>query len=293
VFIAQRAFASAVDLVVRAQTTLADLPSTAATRALGAAVQPRVVALITQLSAELERPALRRAAIRAAVEQLLRLGVEDSVCSLFLANRGGALRRDLRKLKMEGSTEMYVFKLARWFYGALRGVCTEFQELFAPRWLVVCVAWARTEVEHFAGVVARQVLRAASTGFAAVAECVHAMDEACAQLRDIGLDLVTASWEALRADLFAEITEHTRAWSAQLALDAAGEPWGPIAWDADQQAATAVALGKCGVVAAHDYIGGCRGLCLCGLAPYPPSMYIRTRPWATVSHDGAVFRRCV
>ncbi len=159
---------------------------------------------------------------------------------------------------MEGSTEMYVYKLARWFFGTLRGTVAEFQELFAAKWHAVCVAWARAETEYFAGMVARQVLRAASTSFAAVAECAAAVDEACATLRDLGLDLVVVCWEALRADLAAELAEHARVWTAQIATDVLGEGWVPVALTDAGRAEYAADLGKCGVVVADDYIRECR-----------------------------------
>ncbi len=76
-------------------------------------------------------PTLRKHASRAVVLLLLRLGESEVACDMYLENRADALRRDLRKVKMEGSTELSTLKLSRLFFRAIQATCTEFSKLFS------------------------------------------------------------------------------------------------------------------------------------------------------------------
>ena len=51
---------------------------------------------------------------------------------------------------MEGSTELYVLKLARNFFTTLKTTCAEFDDLFDAADTSAFMAWATRELEHFA-----------------------------------------------------------------------------------------------------------------------------------------------
>lgn len=64
--------------------------------AFKSAIEERVERLTTALCEELERPALRRNAIRATVYMLLRLGKADEARSKYLLNWSNAIQRDIK-----------------------------------------------------------------------------------------------------------------------------------------------------------------------------------------------------
>lgn len=182
VFVAQRAFASAVELSVKSKAALASIPESTVKTELASSIANRIQSLVCTLSVELERPALRRQAIRSTVQLLLELGEEELACRTYLANRSNAIRRDFRKLKMEGSTELYVYKLARTFFQTLRTACAEFQEIFSVGTSSIYISWAKTELSGFVAVFSRQVFRSSTTSFSTTAECVQCIVEACVQV---------------------------------------------------------------------------------------------------------------
>lgn len=187
VFIAQRAFEPAVDLVERARDELKAHPPSQARGELEAALDRRVQQLTVTLCTELGRPALRRLAIRSIVRLLLRLGEREQACSMYLLNRTQATRREFRKLKMEGSTELYSYKLARMFFTALRTTCLEFADLFEPEARSAYVRWAQEELGQFAFVFSRQVLQSSTTSFSTVSQSVDVALTHCRSVRGGGL----------------------------------------------------------------------------------------------------------
>jgi hypothetical protein len=79
-FVVQRSFAQAVELGLKATKALAELPVTSVTIPLVESMKARMLGLSATLTMEVQRPALRRNALRAITTLLLKLGNEDTVC---------------------------------------------------------------------------------------------------------------------------------------------------------------------------------------------------------------------
>lgn len=127
-FIAQRAFKDAVELACFAKEELEEMESEGKSSApeLKASVEERVAVLVTTLCVELDRHTLRKQAIQLNVQLLLQLGEAERARRKFLSNRELMIRRELRKLKIESSTELYMRKHASKYFGLLKATCKEF-----------------------------------------------------------------------------------------------------------------------------------------------------------------------
>eukprot|EP00041_Stephanoeca_diplocostata_P031832 m.1002283 g.1002283 ORF g.1002283 m.1002283 type:complete len:646 (-) comp24035_c0_seq5:4476-6413(-) len=227
VCVAQRDFQRAVELAVRAQTELSRAHGTSRAREdLKDLVRDKVTVLTRALCAELRRPAIRRNAIRANLKFLLDLGEGDRAHQVYLQNRSEAIRVNFRKLKMEGSTELYVLKLARNFFSTLRSACIEFDDLFDAADTSAFMAWATRELEHFAMNFSDQVLQSL-TKFPTVAQCINKVMEQCDQLQNHGLDLGFVLWRMLEPRTLDAIEDAGIALVGSTSTDLDIETWAP------------------------------------------------------------------
>jgi hypothetical protein len=67
---------------------------------------------------------------RRAVTQLIRLGKSSQACDLFLKNRSAIIRYNIRQLKIEGNTSLYVKRLCEVFFDNLLETGKEFMKAF-------------------------------------------------------------------------------------------------------------------------------------------------------------------
>eukprot|EP00047_Mylnosiga_fluctuans_P015581 m.47737 g.47737 ORF g.47737 m.47737 type:complete len:631 (-) comp5996_c0_seq2:202-2094(-) len=259
VFIAQRAYESAVELVERAQDALHE--STNRLDALPQHIDACARKLAAALCKEMSRPALRRHGIRAAVQLLLRLDEHEKACRSYLETWSQTLQREFRRLKMEGSTELFVFKLSQMFYGLLRSTRHEFGYLFDNSATSAYVRWAHQQQAVFAAVFARQALESTTASLATVAECVHVAQQSCAVLLQDGLDLEFSLLELLSPGIIHAIEEAGRSWISATAHHLTDETWEKHKFSSRQAQQTFQAeLAEYGVDHADDYMD--KGLCL-------------------------------
>eukprot|EP00051_Salpingoeca_urceolata_P017488 m.238390 g.238390 ORF g.238390 m.238390 type:complete len:625 (-) comp18967_c1_seq1:63-1937(-) len=225
VFIAQRAFENAVDLVERTQSRLDELEGKTSHDELVVALNSRKRRLTKTLSQELERPAWRRNALRSLVLLMLRLGESEQASKKYLQNWSDAFERDLRKLKMEASIELYIHKLCRIFFSAVRASCHEFDYLFDNASKSRFIAWAQRELGRFSQVFSRQVLETKSPSFGTIAECVEVATTHCRALQEDGLDLEFLLWRLLHDKVIEAIDEAGRNWIANTAHHLVEDTW--------------------------------------------------------------------
>lgn len=255
VFIAQRAFESAVDLVEQAQAELQG--SANRLDALPSRMEACARRLADALCAEMQRPALRRHAIRATVQLLLRLDENEKACRAYLETWSQTLQREFRRLKMEGSTELFVFKLSQMFFGLLRSTCHEFGYLFDNSAKSSYVRWAEQQLLCFASVFARQVLESTTASLATVADCVGVALESCGALLADGLDLEFLLSEMLHPGIVHAIEEAGRSWISATAHHLSDETWASRKLASRQaQEALKKNLASYGIAHVEDYMEG-------------------------------------
>ena len=220
VFIAQRAFKDAVELASEAKRELEELEKEGKSHSpeLKASIEERVAVLVTTLCVELDRPTLRRQAIQLNVQLLLQLGESERARRKFLSNRELMIRRELRKLKIESSTELYMRKHASKYFGLLKATCKEFAALFDDTSKSGFMKWMQTELQHFADVFYRQVFQP-STNFDTIAECIDLARYHCKELTkgSDGMDLDFHLLALLARGTTASIDDEGRRWNHDVA----------------------------------------------------------------------------
>lgn len=224
VCIAQRDFKTAVMHARRAQSEFQDSHSLTGMVDLRRAIDENIESLTETLCAELRRPAIRRAAIRANVQYLLDLGKSSLAHEVYLQNRSEAIKLRSRKVKMEGSTELYVLKLSRQFFATLLSTCIEFRELFDCSARSAYVSWATKELKIFATSFTDQVLQSLNK-FPTVSQCVQNVMHQCNQLNDYGLDISHVLWKMLEVKTLEAIEDAGRGLLATTSTDLDIETW--------------------------------------------------------------------
>ncbi|CAI9734539.1 Hypothetical predicted protein [Octopus vulgaris] len=193
--IAQRDFEGAVDLVERVNEFLKDCPRTPEVKEFKARIDHRIKQLTEGLMSELQvtpERSLRGGprAARRAVTQLIRLGKSAQACELFLNNRSAIIKYNIRQLKFEGSTTLYIKRLCTGFFSSLAETGKEFMKAFPQNYgcYSAIVVWSHQELKIFVDMFKRQVFGGKSN-LSIIAECVMLARQHCQELHSIGLDL--------------------------------------------------------------------------------------------------------
>lgn len=193
--IAQRNFEGAVDTVERVTEFLKDCPKGPALKEFKARIDHRVKQLTDGLMSELQvspERSLRGGprAARHAVTQLIRLGKSAQACELFLKNRSAVIRYNIRQLKFEGATTLYIRCLCTVFFSSLSDTAKEFLKAFPDHYgcYSAFVIWSKQELISFVSIFRRQVFESKAS-LTTIAECVVLAKKHCAELSSIGVDL--------------------------------------------------------------------------------------------------------
>ncbi|XP_071945087.1 exocyst complex component 8-like [Antedon mediterranea] len=193
--IAQRNFEDAVDLIIKTNDYLKEVPACPALKDMRARVDHRIElltdVLIRELSVSPDR-SLRGGpqVTRRPVRELIRLGRAIKACDLFLKNRSEAIKQSIRQLRIEGATTVYITKLCNVFFTHMFETGKEFRKAFAnhPGCFSAFVVWANAELKGYVNHFSRQAL-SKQTNLSVVAECVTIARTYCSKLSAIGLDL--------------------------------------------------------------------------------------------------------
>jgi hypothetical protein len=249
VCIAQRNFQGAVVFATRARAEFEGSKALTGMVSLRRLIDEKVDKLTAVLCSELSRPAIRTNAIRATVKFLLDLGKADlghevrslgallllhgahtpltkrpHTLQVYLLNRTQRIKQKFRKVKMEGSTELYALKLSRTFFSTLRSTCFEFAEFFDDSASSAFVSWASKELRRFATNFTHQVLQSLNK-LHTVAQCVQKVMQQCSQLSDCGLDLNFVLWEMLQPKTLEAINDAGQALLNTTSTDIDVEDW--------------------------------------------------------------------
>lgn len=158
-------------------------------------VDGRARALIEVLMKELEvspdkslQGGLRAA--RRAVRLLNQLGRSSQACDLFLKLCSSILKTQLRRVKREGATVVYVKHLGGIFFSNMMDMASEFLRAFpnSPSCASALVVWAGSELTHLTSHLVKQVFMPQSP-ISTLSECVVSIRSQCDQLCELGIDL--------------------------------------------------------------------------------------------------------
>nr|CAD7587786.1 unnamed protein product [Timema genevievae] len=237
VCIAQRHFEEAYNLLERAQDYLnkgSDNNKDPVVTDIRRKVDARAKALTEVLMKELEvspdkslQGGLRAA--RRAVRLLNQLGRATQACELFLKLCSSILKAQLKRVKREGATVLYVRQLGGIFFSNLTDMAREFLRAFpsSPSCSSVFVVWSGAELNHFTSHLIKQVFMP-QVSISTLAECVTCVRSQCDQLCELGLDLRYQLDGLLRTPLTRALRDSREKLVDAVKLRAAEDKWHPL-----------------------------------------------------------------
>lgn len=224
VYIAQRDFNEAVNLIDRLKLHVKDVPDQLAYRDIKARTSHRINRLSVVLMNELKSTtsgSLRGGpmAARRAVGLLLRLGRASKACELFLQNHSHIVEHELKQIKLEGATTIFISNVSSTFFGCLQNAAKEFELAFGENCgsYSAFMVWCIQELEAFLHTYCIESVFPpvkSNLNFSMVADCVSLIIKEADKLNTLGIDfgfkvtsfLVENLTKAMRdaADLFQE-----------------------------------------------------------------------------------------
>nr|XP_022342555.1 exocyst complex component 8-like isoform X2 [Crassostrea virginica] len=232
--IAQRDFEGAVDLVERVNQYLINCPRAPAIKEFRSRIDHRVKQLTEGLMSELQvspERSLRGGprAARRAVAQLIRLGKSAQACDLFLRNRSAIIKYNIRQLKFEGATSLYIRRLCGVFFPSLMETGREFVKAFQDHYgcMSAFVVWSQSELQSFVETFRRQVFGGKSN-LTVMADCVCIVRQSCKELQMIGLDLSFCFENMINADVEKAITENKEQIIEGIKFRGTEDKWRPM-----------------------------------------------------------------
>ncbi|CAK8671790.1 unnamed protein product [Clavelina lepadiformis] len=233
VYIAQRNFEQAVDLIGKTKTFLADIPDSPAKSEVETKLINRCDQLVEVLSRELRTSPDRSLrggprVVRRPVLLLIKLQEISKACDLFLTNRSSAMAYAVRQLRTEGSLSLYISKLCKVFFSNLEETAREFRQAFDK--LQGCyssfVVWSCQEISGFVDIFSQQVF-GRNAEITEVAECVQNAQAHCSKLHGLGLDLNFQLNNLLMPSILSVLTGHKQKIIDATKLRNSEEVWKP------------------------------------------------------------------
>lgn len=232
--IAQRDFVGAVDLVEKVNDRLKHCQKTPAIKEFRARIDHRVKLLTEGLMSELQvspERSLRGGprAARRAVAQLIRLSRSAQACDLFLKNRSAIIKYNIRQLKFEGATSLYIRCLCGVFFSSLSETGREFHKAFPQHrgCFSAFIVWSKLEMETFIKIFKRHVFDSKSN-LPTIAECVSIASKHCEELAAGGLDVGFYLDSSINDNLVRVIEENRDQLVEGIKYRAAEDLWRPM-----------------------------------------------------------------
>ncbi|GLH13582.1 Exocyst complex component 8 [Gryllus bimaculatus] len=238
VCIAQRHFEDAYNLIERARdfvdkncpNHMSDPVIEEIRRKLDARVKSLIEVLMKELEVSPDKSlqgGLRAA--RRAVRLLNQLGRSTQACDLFLKLCTSILKVQLKRVKREGATVLYVRQLGGIFFSNLTDMAREFLRAFpnSPSCASAFVGWAGSELTHLTSHLIKQVFMPQSS-ISTLAECVTCVRDQCDQLCELGIDLRYQLDGQLRTPLIRALRDSREKLVDAVKLRGAEDKWHPL-----------------------------------------------------------------
>ncbi|KAJ4432975.1 hypothetical protein ANN_15232 [Periplaneta americana] len=264
VCIAQRHFEEAYNLLERAREFLDKNTATdPVITDIRRKVETRAKALTEVLMKELEvspdkslQGGLRAA--RRAVRLLNQLGRSTQACDLFLKLCSCILKTQLKRVKREGATVLYVRQVGGIFFSNLTDMAREFLRAFpnSPSCASAFVVWAGSELNHLTSHLIKQVFMPQSS-ITMLAECVTCVRNQCDQLCELGVDLRYQLDGLLRTPLTRALRDSREKLVDAVKLRAAEDKWRPMNLQSKAGLTKFLQeMSDIGVASIHTYVTG-------------------------------------
>ncbi|PSN36893.1 hypothetical protein C0J52_11426 [Blattella germanica] len=264
VCIAQRHFEEAYNLLERAREFLEKNTATdPVVTDIKRKVEMRAKNLTEVLMKELEvspdkslQGGLRAA--RRAVRLLNQLGRSTQACDLFLKLCSCILKTQLKRVKREGATVLYVRQVGGIFFSNLTDMAREFLRAFpnSPSCASAFVVWAGSELTHLTSHLIKQVFMPQSS-ITMLAECVTCVRSQCDQLCELGVDLRYQLDGLLRTPLTRALKDSREKLVDAVKLRAAEDKWRPMNLHSKAGLNKLVQeMSDIGIASIHTYVTG-------------------------------------
>lgn len=238
VYIAQREFEQAVNLIDKLKSHLKDCSEQIALREIRVRVNYRINLLGEVLMKELQLSpsgSLRGGprAARKAISLLLRLGRASKACELFLENHSRINDHELRQIKLEGATTIYITNISVAFFSSLSNAAKEFTEAFKNNSTTYSsfVTWAVRELDSFLrGYCIDSIFPPVKSNlnFSMVTECVSIVRTQCLSLTKTGLDLDFKVMTFLHPYLSEALVDAEKLLEEKLSTLGSADTWDPM-----------------------------------------------------------------
>ena len=238
VYIAQREFEQAVNLIDKLKSHLKDSSDQIALRDIRVRVNYRVNLLGEVLMKELQSSpsgSLRGGprAARKAISLLLRLGRASKACELFLENHSRINEHELKQIKLEGATTIYITNISTAFFTSLSNAAKEFTEAFKNNSSTYSsfVTWAIKELYSFLKDYCIESIFPpvrSNLNFVMVTECVSIIRTQCAMLTKAGLDLDFKVMNFLHSQLVQALVDARELLENKLSTLGSTDTWDPM-----------------------------------------------------------------
>eukprot|EP01134_Creolimax_fragrantissima_P001240 CFRG1240T1 len=208
VFIAQREFERAVKLIHKTQAFVRSkvIANEMLLAELDEVLEMRQEELTGLLMHELSNPTMKKKDMQRCIALCVQLGQNNRARAMFLRNRADGLRRDLKHVKIEGVTEVYVYKLSQMFFNYIKIVVVEFLASFsAVADRSALVVWAASQAAHFVTIFKRQVFMGGT--FSTTVKCMSITRENSIPVEECGMELFFIVCEMVKDELQNQATE--------------------------------------------------------------------------------------
>ena len=181
-------------------------------------------------------------AARKAISLLLKLGRASQACELFLNSHSLLIRYEIKLIKLEGATSLYITKLSKTFFQGLGTATEEFERAFTTNhgsysaFAIWCIKELKEYSETFCEIVFAQ------KSIFNVAECVVAVQSACEALEEKGLSLSYALMNNLHSHLCEALNEAKTEIIKACRGKASEEVWDPMDFRSDPAQLSVLAL---------------------------------------------------
>jgi exocyst complex component 8 len=126
-------------------------------------------------------------ATKSYVDWLMRLGFDDLARTSYLEARSGVIKKRIRQVIFDGDLASYIYQISLITFTIIKDTAVIFANCFPPVMMSAVVKWAKTHVDEFNELLARQVggLEKNSPTYAA---CMGTVEKHVALLAEAGLD---------------------------------------------------------------------------------------------------------
>ena len=246
VYIAQREFEEAVDVIKKASEFCKAHGDSALVREAGVKLETRKKQLIDVLKKELQTDKSIRGgprAARRAVHLLIRLDRSTLACDLFLQHRAALLHAALRNSgKLESATVPYIQSQSVTFFVGILESSQEFRKAFQrsnestkndsgslySKKAASLLTWVEEELERFCNDRIDKQVFSPSTPLETIATCMEYVRIQAMKLKESGLDVVHLFDAKFRRNIERSICEHRDKHVEAVKLRAQEDKWEPI-----------------------------------------------------------------